>query len=112
MDTKNGASADVADQLRTAQERALRHAGLSRSPIWRRIAALVLLNILLLFGLGGLLAWEAHLGGWVAGWLLALVIRPRSGPFSRMAGPGDRGEWHPADPADEPHPGPPQPPRN
>jgi membrane associated rhomboid family serine protease len=63
------------------QERALRLAGLSRAPIWRRIAGLVALNAALAFGLGGLLAWEAHLGGWVAGWLLAGVFRPRYGPF-------------------------------
>jgi membrane associated rhomboid family serine protease len=61
------------------QERALRVAGLSRSPVWRRIGALVVLNAALAFGLGGLLAWEAHLGGWVAGWLLAAVFRLRRG---------------------------------
>jgi rhomboid protease GluP len=61
------------------QERALRLAGLSRAPIWKRIGGLVAVNAALAFGLGGLLAWEAHLGGWVAGWLLAGVIRPRYG---------------------------------
>ena len=61
------------------QERTLRLARLSRSAIWRRIGALVFLNAALAFGLGGLLAWQAHLGGWVAGWLLAGVIRPRYG---------------------------------
>ncbi|MDH3666838.1 MAG: rhomboid family intramembrane serine protease [Paracoccaceae bacterium] len=70
------------------QERALRRAGLSRAPIWRRIAALVALNVFLAIGLEGMLAWEAHLGGWVAGWLMALVIRPRFGPFSQV--PVDR----------------------
>jgi membrane associated rhomboid family serine protease len=61
------------------QERALRLAGLGRSPIWKRIGGLVVVNVLLAFGMGGLLAWEAHLGGWVAGWLLASVFRPRYG---------------------------------
>jgi rhomboid protease GluP len=61
------------------QERALRRAGQSRAPIWKRIGGLVAVNVALVFGLGGLLAWEAHLGGWVAGWLLALVFRPRYG---------------------------------
>jgi membrane associated rhomboid family serine protease len=61
------------------QERALRRAGQSRAPIWKRIGALVAVNVALVFGLGGLLAWEAHLGGWVAGWLLALMFRPRHG---------------------------------
>ncbi len=61
------------------QERALRRAGRSRAMIWRRIGGLVVLNLALAFGLGGLLAWQAHLGGWVAGWLLAGVFRPRYG---------------------------------
>ena len=63
------------------QERSLRLARLSRSAIWRRIGGLVVLNVVLAFGLGGLLAWQAHLGGWVAGWLLAGVFRPRYGPL-------------------------------
>lgn len=58
------------------QEQALRRAGLGRAPIWKRIAGLVALNVMLDLGLGGLLAWEAHLGGWIAGWLLAYVFRP------------------------------------
>ncbi len=63
------------------QEQALRRAGRSRAMIWRRIAGLVALNVALAFGLGGLLAWQAHLGGWVAGWLLAGAFRPRHGPL-------------------------------
>jgi membrane associated rhomboid family serine protease len=63
------------------QEHALRRAGRSRATIWRRIGGLVALNVALAFGLGGLLAWQAHLGGWVAGWLLAGVFRPRHGPM-------------------------------
>jgi membrane associated rhomboid family serine protease len=63
------------------QERVLHRAGRSRAAIWKRIAGLVAVNVALAYGLGGLLAWEAHLGGWVAGWLLALAIRPRRGPL-------------------------------
>ena len=63
------------------QERALRRSGRSRAMIWRRIGGLVVLNLALAFGLGGLLAWQAHLGGWVAGWLLAGVFQPRHGPL-------------------------------
>ena len=66
------------------QECALRLAGRSRAMIWKRIAGLVAINVLLAFGLGGLLAWEAHLGGWVAGWLLAGMFRPRHGPFQAL----------------------------
>lgn len=61
------------------QERALARRGRSRAPIWYRIAGLVVINAVLDFGLGGLLAWEAHLGGFVAGWLLALAWPPRRG---------------------------------
>ena len=61
------------------QERVLRHTGRSRAMIWRRIGGLVLVNVALAYGLGGLLAWQAHLGGWVAGWLLAGMFRPRYG---------------------------------
>ena len=63
------------------QERSLRLMWRSRATIWRRIGGLVVLNAALAFGLGGLLAWEAHLGGWVAGWLLAGMFRPRHGPL-------------------------------
>ncbi len=59
------------------QERALRRAGIGRAPIWKRIAGLVALNLILALGLGGLLAWQAHLGGWIAGWLLAYAFPPR-----------------------------------
>ena len=62
------------------QERALRLTGQDRRPIWKRIAALVAINAVMAVGLGGLLAWQAHLGGFVAGWLLAGLFRPGRGP--------------------------------
>lgn len=64
------------------QERALRLTRRSRSPIWRRIGALVAANLALAWGLDGLLAWQAHLGGWVAGWLLALLWPPQTWMFA------------------------------
>ncbi len=63
------------------QELGLRRMGLSRAPIWKRIAGLVALNVIIDFGLGGLLAWEAHLGGWIVGWLLAYAFPPRGRGF-------------------------------
>ena len=46
-----------------------------------RILALIVwlaaLNVALYFAMDGLLAWEAHLGGFVAGWIAALLIDPR-----------------------------------
>jgi membrane associated rhomboid family serine protease len=65
------------------QERTLRFAGRSRSMIWRRIAALVAINLAMAWGLDELLAWQAHLGGWVAGWLMALLFPPRIWVFAR-----------------------------
>lgn len=59
------------------QEQALRRFGHDRTAIWSRILGLVAINALLHFGMGGMLAWEAHLGGFVAGWLMALVFPPR-----------------------------------
>lgn len=67
------------------QERLLAHAGMPRGHIWQRIVGLVILNVFLAIGLGGMLAWQAHLGGFVAGWLIALVF-PAPG-LALRAGP-------------------------
>jgi len=48
--------------------------GLSWSPFWRSMAGLVLLNVVLAFAAGGALAWEAHLGGFVAGWAMGMRL--------------------------------------
>jgi len=57
---------------------ARRRMGLSLTPIWQFIGTLVLLNVGLYFMVGGLLAWEAHLGGFLAGWLLGVVFARRA----------------------------------
>ncbi|HPG23545.1 MAG TPA: hypothetical protein PLH75_12220, partial [Amaricoccus sp.] len=36
-------------------------------PVLRRVVVLAGLNVVLYVGLGGMLAWEAHLGGFLAG---------------------------------------------
>lgn len=59
------------------QERMLRTMRLPRTEIWQRILGLIILNAALDFGLGGMLAWEAHLGGFVAGWAMAGLYPPR-----------------------------------
>ena len=41
---------------------------------------LVVLNIVHWWSTGGHLAWEAHLGGFLSGWVAALLIDPRSDP--------------------------------
>jgi len=48
--------------------------GLSRSPFWRSILGLVLLNVILALAAGGALAWEAHLGGFIAGWAMGMRL--------------------------------------
>ncbi len=55
---------------------ALRRIGADLSPIWKFIGTLVLINVLMAFSYGGSLAWEAHLGGFIAGWGMgALFVR-------------------------------------
>ncbi len=46
-----------------------RHAGLPLQPILAAILGLIVGNIALLVILSGGLAWQAHLGGWIVGWL-------------------------------------------
>ncbi len=58
----------------------IRRFGGSWRAYWRVIGALVLVNVLLAVGLGGLLAWQAHLGGFLGGMAVAWV-------FKRVAAP-------------------------
>ena len=63
--------------------RMLRRMGASLAPVYQFIGGMVVLNIALWFALDGLLAWEAHLGGFIAGWLLGAVFRPNAGQARR-----------------------------
>lgn len=47
-------------------------------PVVRAVLLLVGLNAVLWWAMDGQLAWETHLGGFVAGWVLALLIDPRA----------------------------------
>ncbi len=60
-----------------------RAAGAPMKPLWMSVAAFVLLNVVIFIWLDGLLAWEAHLGGAIAGVLWAAVISPPSGTRAR-----------------------------
>lgn len=53
--------------------------GASAQRFWRTIAGLVAINVLLAFmTIGGAgVAWQAHLGGFIAGFLIAPVLAPR-----------------------------------
>ena len=46
-----------------------RQSGLAIQPVVMAILALLVANIVLFVFLSGGLAWEAHLGGWITGWL-------------------------------------------
>ncbi len=50
-------------------------------PVLQAVLALLLLNIALWWLMSGHLAWETHLGGFLAGWIAALLVDPRSYPF-------------------------------
>lgn len=47
-------------------------------PVARAVLLLAALNVALYFAMDRLLAWEAHLGGFLVGWMMALLIDPRS----------------------------------
>lgn len=53
-----------------------RHFGASLGPVWRSLAGLAGLNVLLWLLLSGFLAWEAHLGGFVTGVIFAAAVTP------------------------------------
>lgn len=53
-----------------------RELGAAMAPLWRSLAGLAGLNVVLWLLLSGLLAWEAHLGGFVVGWAFARVVTP------------------------------------
>lgn len=50
----------------------------SLRPVLAAIAALVGLNLVLWWAMNGHLAWQAHLGGFVSGWLAASARRKRT----------------------------------
>lgn len=63
--------------------------GAPMQPLWMSLVGLALLNLVLWYLLGGLLAWQAHLGGFVAGALWAALVSPADAgasgpPPSRM----------------------------
>jgi membrane associated rhomboid family serine protease len=54
-----------------------RRAGVSPGPVARRVLVLAGLNVVLFFGLQGMLAWQAHLGGFLAGLALGFWLEGR-----------------------------------
>ncbi len=71
--------------------------GLSTRPVAMRAVGLLLINILFYFGFGGMIAWEAHVGGYLAGlgfgaWLERMLVRraSRAARHARAAARRDR----------------------
>jgi membrane associated rhomboid family serine protease len=46
-------------------------------PVARVVLFLVAMNLAMWWALEGQLAWETHLGGFIVGWITALLIDPR-----------------------------------
>lgn len=68
-----------------------RASGASVRPVVMRVLVLVGINVVLFFGLGGFLAWEAHLGGFLAGVAMGLFLDNRQ--FSRARTVAHRRRW-------------------
>lgn len=66
--------------LKRWEWRYIRETGAPANRFWGTIGALILLNVVLFFFMPGegSLAWEAHLGGFVAGFLVAPVLAPHA----------------------------------
>ena len=47
-------------------------------PVVRLVLLLIAMNLVMWWALDGHLAWQTHLGGFVFGWITALLIDPRS----------------------------------
>lgn len=47
-------------------------------PVARAAGLLLTLNVVMWWALDGQLAWETHLGGFITGWLAAMIIDPRA----------------------------------
>ncbi|WVX51411.1 hypothetical protein ROLI_045130 (plasmid) [Roseobacter fucihabitans] len=47
-------------------------------PVAQAIGFLVALNLVLWWAMSGQLAWQTHLGGFIAGWIAALLVDPRA----------------------------------
>ncbi len=74
--------------------------GVSVQPVAVRVAVLAAINLVFFFGLGGMLAWQAHLGGFLAGLLCGHWLEERHARLARAAARSRRAADAPPDPAD------------
>ncbi len=56
-------------------------------PVLRAGLILLVMNVVLYWAMAGRLAWETHLGGFLAGWIFAFLIDPTSRPRRRPSRP-------------------------
>lgn len=56
--------------------RGLRRRNAPVGPVWRAVLGLAALNLVLWWAMQGQLAWETHLGGFLAGWFAGLALEP------------------------------------
>ena len=54
------------------------------TPIVQAVVVLILLNLVLWWAMDRHLAWQTHLGGFVTGWVTAMLVDPR--PIDRNPG--------------------------
>ncbi|MEM7423567.1 MAG: rhomboid family intramembrane serine protease [Pseudomonadota bacterium] len=75
----SGALFGILGALKRWEWRYVAMTGEGSARFWRTIAALVAINVLLAFAYpgGGELAWQAHLGGFIAGFIIAAPLAPR-----------------------------------
>ena len=79
----SGALFGLAGAWKAWEFRDLRATGRSTWPVWRDLVVLAVLNLAFWYLLGGVLAWQAHLGGFLGGALAAVVLRtPRVPPIA------------------------------
>jgi membrane associated rhomboid family serine protease len=62
-----------------------RAVGASTRPIWMRVGVLAALNLVFFLGLEGMVAWEAHLGGFLAGLAAGALFENRLARAARRA---------------------------
>ena len=76
----SGALFGLAGALMALTWRDIRASNGSILPVLRSISWLVVLNLLLWWAMAGHLAWETHLGGFIIGWIAALLLDPDRSP--------------------------------